>query len=96
MPQRDLRTSQKCETCILPLIAQYLTRAAAIGDARKSNEIGADPVKVRYRRAMSTIKKGLVTASGEWRKHLRWLKRAFWKTERQGVKAATRRDASAE
>lgn len=32
---------------------------------------------------MSTKKKGLLTVSGEWAKHLRkWGKRTFWKTER--------------
>ena len=34
---------------------------------------------------MSTAKKGLLTASGEWRKHLRWMKRGFWKGERNAV-----------
>lgn len=43
---------------------------------------------------MSTKKKGLVTASGEWRKHLRDLKRVFWKGERQAAKAAASRDVA--
>ena len=34
---------------------------------------------------MSTVKKGLLTASGEWRKHLRGMKRGFWKGERNAV-----------
>ena len=33
---------------------------------------------------MSTKKKGLLTTSNEWAKHLRkWGKRLFWKTERK-------------
>jgi hypothetical protein len=33
---------------------------------------------------MSTIKKGQITASKEWRKHLRrFWKRRFWKAERK-------------
>ena len=35
---------------------------------------------------MSTKKRGLLTVSGEWRKHLRWWKRVFWKRERQAGK----------
>lgn len=32
---------------------------------------------------MSTKKKGLLSVSGEWAKHLRsWGKKSFWKTER--------------
>ena len=37
---------------------------------------------------MSTIKNGTLTASGEWRKHLRWIRRRFWKSERQAEKSA--------
>ncbi len=35
---------------------------------------------------MATVKKGLLTASGEWRRHLRrsW-KRLFWKKERKAA-----------
>jgi hypothetical protein len=32
---------------------------------------------------MSTKKKGLLTTSGEWRRHLRDWKRRFWKRERR-------------
>jgi hypothetical protein len=39
---------------------------------------------------MATKKKGLPTVSGEWRKHLRWLKRAFWKSERRVAKQTLR------
>jgi hypothetical protein len=36
---------------------------------------------------MSTKKKGLLTTSGEWAKHLRkWGKRVFWKKERKAAK----------
>ena len=35
---------------------------------------------------MANVKKGQLTASGEWWKHLRWCKRAFWKGERQASK----------
>ena len=36
---------------------------------------------------MKKGKKGLLTSSGEWAKHLRpFLKKAFWKTERQAQK----------
>jgi hypothetical protein len=43
---------------------------------------------------MSTKKKGLLTTSGEWAKHLRpYLKRRFWKTERATArKLAQRRE----
>lgn len=33
--------------------------------------------------AVSTKKKGMAAVSGEWREHLRWHKRYFWKRERQ-------------
>jgi hypothetical protein len=36
---------------------------------------------------MATKKKGLLTTSGEWAKHLRKFKKGkFWKSERQGEK----------
>jgi hypothetical protein len=36
---------------------------------------------------VATKKKGLLTASGEWAKHLRkWGKRVFWKGERKTAK----------
>jgi hypothetical protein len=43
---------------------------------------------------MATNKNGLMTTSGEWRKHLRDLKRAFWKGERQAAKAAASKDVT--
>ena len=41
---------------------------------------------------MATVKKGVLTRSGQWWDHLRWTKRRFWKGERQ----AGRLDASRE
>lgn len=35
---------------------------------------------------MATKKKGILTSSPEWWKHLRWVKRRFWKAERQASK----------
>jgi len=32
---------------------------------------------------MAHVKKGHLTASPEWWKHLRWMKRSFWKRERR-------------
>jgi hypothetical protein len=41
---------------------------------------------------MSTKRKGLVTVSGEWAKHLRkWGKREFWKGERRMSKEDAKR-----
>ena len=37
---------------------------------------------------MAGVKKGNLTAPGEWWKHLRSLKRAFWKAERKAAKTA--------
>jgi len=42
---------------------------------------------------MATVKKGMLTAAGEWWKHLRTIKRAFWKRERRAAKKAARQDA---
>ena len=39
---------------------------------------------------MATVKKGLLTASPEWWKHLRETKRLFWKGERRAVKKSMR------
>ncbi len=39
---------------------------------------------------MATVKKGHLAAAGEWWKHLRWTKRAFWKKERQAGKVAAK------
>jgi len=35
---------------------------------------------------MATVKKGTLTASPQWWKHLRWVKRQFWKRERRAAK----------
>lgn len=43
---------------------------------------------------MANVKKGNLTAPGEWWKHLRWLKRAFWKAERKAAKNAARKETS--
>lgn len=40
---------------------------------------------------MATVKKGLLTASPEWWKHLRETKRLFWKGERRAVKKSIRK-----
>lgn len=42
---------------------------------------------------MATVKKGILTAAGEWWKHLRSTKRAFWKRERRAARKAARKDA---
>ena len=34
---------------------------------------------------MATVKKGILTSSPEWWKHLRWTKRLFWKRERKAA-----------
>jgi hypothetical protein len=44
---------------------------------------------------MSNVKKGQVTASGEWAKHLRpYGKREFWKTERKTANDLARNETS--
>ncbi len=43
---------------------------------------------------MANVKKGLLTAAGEWWKHLRWTKRVFWKAERKAAKKFIRRETS--
>jgi hypothetical protein len=40
---------------------------------------------------MASVKKGNLTRSGEWWKHLRWTKRGFWKGERQAGKLESQR-----
>ena len=32
---------------------------------------------------MATLKKGILTGSPEWWKHLKWIKRVFWKKRRK-------------
>ena len=44
---------------------------------------------------MSTVKKGLLTKDGEWRKHLKkWGKRFFWKGERKAGKKLIRKETN--
>lgn len=43
-------------------------------------------------RAMANVKKGQLVLAGEWWKHLRWTKRAFWKRQRK----ADQREAAAQ
>ena len=42
---------------------------------------------------MSTVKKGVLTKSGEWAKHLRtWGKRLFWKKHRRIEQTTTKKE----
>lgn len=42
---------------------------------------------------MATVKKGMITKSGEWARHLRKLgRRMFWKRDRQYVKKEIKKD----
>jgi hypothetical protein len=34
---------------------------------------------------MANVKKGQLTKAPEWWKHLRWVKRVFWKRERKAA-----------
>lgn len=43
---------------------------------------------------MATVKKGMLTTTGKWWKHLRWTKRVFWKGERQAAKQFVHREAT--
>jgi hypothetical protein len=45
-------------------------------------------------RPMATVKKGMLTKTGEWWKHLRWMKRTFWKGERRVAKQLSRRETA--
>jgi hypothetical protein len=45
---------------------------------------------------MATVKKGMLTAAGEWWKHLRGTKRAFWKGERKAAKKFARAETAIE
>ena len=40
---------------------------------------------------MASVKKGTLTAPGEWWKHLRWIKRVYWKGERKAGKVEAER-----
>jgi hypothetical protein len=45
---------------------------------------------------MAHVKKGNLTASPEWRKHLREAKRWFWRRERRSEQALAREEADRE
>ena len=45
---------------------------------------------------MATVKKGVLTVSGEWWKHLRSKKRAFWKGERRAAKQFAWQEAASD
>ena len=45
---------------------------------------------------MATVKKGMLTTTGEWWKHLRDTKRVFWKAERQAAQRLIRQEAAAD
>ena len=42
---------------------------------------------------MANVKKGQLVAPPEWWKHLRWVKRVFWKKERRAAKQLAQREA---
>jgi hypothetical protein len=42
---------------------------------------------------MATLKKGILTGAREWWKHLRWIKRVFWKAERKAARQDAARQA---
>jgi hypothetical protein len=44
---------------------------------------------------MATVKKGVLIPAGEWWKHLRWTKPAFWRRHRQAERRAAREEARA-
>ena len=43
---------------------------------------------------MANVKKGLLTPAPEWWKHLRKVKRRFWKQERKAARQAARRETA--
>jgi hypothetical protein len=43
---------------------------------------------------MANVKKGLLTVSGVWWRHLRRMKRLFWKRERQAAKREALREVT--
>ena len=42
-------------------------------------------------RQMANVKKGQLVRAPEWWKHLRWVKRVFWKKHREAEKRLVRR-----
>ena len=45
---------------------------------------------------MAHMRKGQLATSPEWWRHLRWMKRAFWKRERQEGRGAIRRETGSD
>jgi hypothetical protein len=43
---------------------------------------------------MAHVKKGHLTPAPEWWKHLRWLKRLFWKRERRAGRKLARKESA--
>jgi hypothetical protein len=43
---------------------------------------------------MATVKKGLLVSAPEWWRHLRRMKRAFWKRERGAAKREIRKQTT--
>jgi hypothetical protein len=41
---------------------------------------------------MATVKKGMLTGAREWWRHLRGMKREFWKGERKAAKRVVREE----
>ena len=41
---------------------------------------------------MANVKKGQLVPAPEWWKHLRWVKRLFWKRQRQAEKHLARKN----
>src|ERR1700733_13137305 len=66
-----------------------LNSECCVGDGLTPN------VKQKVKR-MATVKKGVLTASSEWWKHLRWRKRVFWKGERRAAKRFAQREADSD
>jgi pullulanase/glycogen debranching enzyme len=45
---------------------------------------------------MATVKKEMLTACGEWWRHLRGTKREFWKGERRAAKKFAQREVASD
>lgn len=41
---------------------------------------------------MATVKKGILTTSPEWWKHLKWAKKTFWNVEREAAKKMIKKE----
>ena len=51
---------------------------------------------IGYLDRMATVKKGMLTPSPEWWKHLRWRGRAFWKAERRAADSEAQAEVAPE